>query len=94
MTDEDAGSVSASSKRIGKNDARVPCKVCGHAVNKSNMSRHMKKNHGSATAKSVPACADKGGLSKADDSAQIYDVSEVCLILSDILKSLVHLKNL
>ena len=84
MADGDAGSVSASSKRIGKNDARVPCKVCGHAVNKSNMSRHMKKHHGSATAKSVPACADNGGLSKADESIQINDVSEVSMNIKDL----------
>ena len=74
MTDGDAGSVSASSKRIGKSDARIPCKVCGQDVNKSNMSRHMKKHHGSATAKSV------GGLSKADDSVPVNDVSEVSMI--------------
>jgi hypothetical protein len=78
VADGDAGSVSASSKLIGKNDARIPCKVCGQDVNKSNMARHMKLKHNTGAAKSV------GGLSKADDSVQIYDVSEVSLIIQDL----------
>ena len=82
------GSVSASSKRIGKNDARVPCKVCGQDVNKSNMARHVKLKHNTGAAKS------SGNISHADDSLPVNDVSEVSVIIQDILKTLVNLKNL
>ena len=85
MTDGDAGSVSASSKRIGKTrDARIACKVCGQDVNKSNMARHVKHKHNTGGTKSAPACADKDSISHANDSLPINDVSEVSMIIQDI----------
>ena len=83
MTDGDAGSVSESSKRIAKKrDQRISCIVCGQLTNKSNMARNLKRHN-------VGATKSADGLSKANDSVQIIDVSVVRLILSDILKLLV-----
>ena len=82
MADGDAGSVSASSKRITKTrDERIACTVCSQIINKSNRARHMKKKHGTGPAKSMD------NISHANDSLPINDVSEVSAI--KILKSLV-----
>lgn len=89
MTDGDAGSVSASSKRIAKKrDEKIACMVCGQNVNKSNMARHGRKKHGTAPAKSMDS------ISLANDSLPVNDVSEVSVIIQDILKTLVNFKNL
>ena len=79
MADGDAGSVSASSKRIAKKrDEKIACMVCGQNVNKSNMARHTRKKHGTGTAKSTDS------ISIANDSLPINDVSEVSVIISDL----------
>jgi hypothetical protein len=80
VADGDAGSVSASSKRIGKRDAKIACMMCGQNVNKSNMARHVKHKHSTGPAKS------SGNISHADDSVPIIDVSEVSLIIQDLFK--------